>query len=93
MITIKLGYDNCMQGGTSQWSTIYITDNFKDFYDYDGERFYKNELSPVIYNKKVQEMREEFLIKFKHLEDIDDLMNNLRGLIYISDDNSGFEWW
>ena len=93
MIELKIGYDKCMQGGASQWCTLYIEDDFKTFYDYDGEQYYKNKLAPVNYDKIVQPMREEFVTKFPYLEDIDDCMNNLRGLIYIEDYKSGFQWW
>lgn len=82
MIEIKLGYDTIYDEfgevnpyGSAQWCTFYIEDDFSSFLDSDGEKYYRNELAPVGYSSKVQEMRESFLVKFNDLNCIDDLDN------------------
>lgn len=92
MIEIRLGYDNCQQGGTAQWNTLYIEDDFKTFYDYDGEKYYKNKLAPVLYSKPVQKIREKFTKIFKNINSIDDLLNNI-GVLYLKDYETGFEYY
>ena len=84
MIEIRLGYDNCQYGGSAQWCTFYITDDFQKFYDHDGNKYYENTLAPVIYEPRVQELREEFLKEFKNLNTLDSL-RNVRGVIYLTE--------
>lgn len=92
MITIKIGYDECMQGGASQWCTFYIEEDFQNFFDYDGEQTYKNQLAPVGYDKRVQPLRERFMEQFHEIHSIDDCINKIRGLIYLEDED-GFTYY
>ena len=93
MIEVRIGYDSVAKGGSAQWCTFYIEDDFNSFLDFDGDKYYKNQLAPVIYSDRVQEMRNEFISKFENINCIDDLLNNIRGLLYIHDYEDGFEWW
>lgn len=82
MIEIRLGYDNINKGGSAQWSTLYITDDLKKFYDTDGEQYYENRLAPVNYTNHVQKLREDFVDNFNQLKDINDL-ENIPGILYL----------
>ena len=82
MIEIRLGYDNIEKGGSAQWSTLYITDDFKKFYDTDGDQYYENRLAPVNYADHVQKLRESFLENFSQLENMEDL-KNIPGVLYL----------
>ena len=83
MIELRIGYDNISKGGSAQWSTFYITDDFKKFYDTDGEQYYENCLAPVNYTDGVQKLREDFVEKFNKLHNIEDL-KNIRGVLYLT---------
>lgn len=93
MIEVRVGYDNIVNNGSAQWCTFYIEDDFNSFLDYDGEKYYKNQLAEVIYNKRVQKMREHFVNHFKEVNSIDDIHNVLIGVLYIKDYENGYEWW
>lgn len=82
MIMIKIGYDNTVYGGSAQWCTFYIEDDFSSFMDYDGEKYYRNQLAPVCYCDEVQLMRDVFLKQFNDLNCVEDL-DNVKGLLYV----------
>ena len=83
MIEVRVGYDQCRYGGSAQWCTFYISDDFQSFMDYDGTKYYTNCLAPVIYDKRVQKMREEFIEKFPAINDTYSLQQQVNGILFI----------
>lgn len=91
MIEVRVGYDTIYDSrgevnpyGSAQWCTFYISDDFKDFYDTDGEEYFQNVLAPVRYDKKVQEFRELFVDSFDEINSVDDLQL-LDGVLFVDE--------
>lgn len=80
MIEVRIGYDNIYENGelnpygSAIWCCFYITDDFKDFYTYDGEKYYKNKLAPVNY-LEINKWVKEFAQDFKDINCMEDLEN------------------
>ena len=84
MIEVRIGYDNISHGGSAQWCTFYIEDDFKSFLDYDGEKYYKNKLAPVKYKSTVQKLRESFVEQFPKVNGVGDL-DKVNGVLYVAE--------
>ena len=87
MIEVRIGYDNIYKNGelnpngAAMWCCFYITDDFKDFYTYDGVLYYKNMLAPVDYGE-INEWVKEFSKEFKNINCMEDLENQ-KHILYI----------
>lgn len=79
MIEVRIGYDNIYEqdgtlnpNGSAIWCCFYITNDFKNYYTYDGEIYYKNKLAPVNYHE-ITDWVKEFAKNFKNINNMEDL--------------------